>query len=453
MNIKNKISLIVSLVFTFIFAVSASVIYLLFADFRKEEFENRLKAKATSSIKLLVEVEQIDRQLLKIIDQNSIHKLYDEKTLIFDANYNLIYSSLDDTKINWTTADLKYLKENKTFFRKENEREIYGVFYDSKAQDYYALISAVDRAGKRKLEYLFYILFVTYLFFTVVCWFATLFAIRRLFQPLDMFHSKLKSINENNLDVRIDVKDVKDEIDLLANEFNQMLHRIDVSYQKQKEFTAHASHELRTPIARVTSQIENKIFDNGVNLEYKGFLRNILTDINQISDLISSLLILSKSDNKQVTDFEICRLDELVFNVSEQLIKIYPDFKLLLNIDEDKEIESQLEVRGNKALLEIALSNLLKNAYLYSDNHQATVSFSSSGNNPTLTVSNIGKSLSLEEQSRLFQPFMRGNNSKHTTGLGLGLRIVQRILSQHHASIAYKAENTGHNLFEIIFTL
>ncbi len=124
MNLKNRISFIVSLLFTALFAISAIVTYLLFADFRKDEFENRLKEKAISSIKLLVVVEQVDKQLLKIIDQNSINKLYNEKTLIFDANFNLIYSSLDDTKIQWKVEDLKYLKQHKTFFKKDREHEM-----------------------------------------------------------------------------------------------------------------------------------------------------------------------------------------------------------------------------------------------------------------------------------------------------------------------------------------
>ena len=106
MNLKNKISFIVSFLFTIIFAISATVIYILFADFRQEEFEIRLREKALSTIKLLVEIEEVDNQLLKIIDKNSIHKLYNEKVLIFNSDFNLIYSSLDDQKIKWDKADL-----------------------------------------------------------------------------------------------------------------------------------------------------------------------------------------------------------------------------------------------------------------------------------------------------------------------------------------------------------
>jgi two-component system, OmpR family, sensor histidine kinase ArlS len=451
MNLKNKISFIVSLLFTLIFAISATVIYILFADFRQEEFEIRLEEKAISSIKLLVEVEQVDKQLLKIIDQNSIHKLYDEKILIFDSKSTLIYSSLDDTKIEWNEEDLTYLKKHKHFYRKENEQEVFGIFYDTNEKDYYALISASDNFGKRKLTYLLYILIFTYVGFTIICWFTTTFVVKKLLVPLDIFYKTLNGINENNLNTRITVKKEKDEIDLLANEFNQMLQRIDASYQKQKEFTAHASHELRTPIARLTSQIENKISSDLYSVEIKELFKKLLLDVNQISELISSLLLLSKLDTNKKAPAETCRIDELIFESVEKISKLYPDFKLHLDIDED--IEHSLEIKGNKAMLQIAFTNLIKNAYLYSDNKQATILISTTENALLISISNTGDTLNIAEQMNLFQPFMRGCNSKKHSGLGLGLRIVQRILHEHQAEIKYIASTTSTNTFIITFKL
>lgn len=450
MTLKTKISLFVSLLFSVIYAISATVIYLLFSDFRKEEFELRLRNKALSSIKLLVEVERMDKQLLSIIDQNNINKLYDEKTLIFDSNYNLIYSSLDDTQIKWSKNDLDYLKKNHTFFRKYKEQEVYGIFYDTNEEDFYAFITATDDNGNRKLEYLLYILIGSYVFFTIICWFSAFYLVKKLLLPLDIFHNKLQGINENNLDTRIIVKEKKDEIDLLASEFNLMLERIDDSYQKQKEFTSHASHELRTPIARVVSQLENKISEkeSSDNLFYK----NLLADINQLSELISSLLLLSKLDNSNKSSEEICRIDELIFEAAEKTNKLFPDFKMELIFSEIEDDDYELIVQGNKSLLLIAFINLLKNAYLYSDNKQAIVTISATKTNCSVTISNNGNPLTEEEQSHLFQPFMRGENAKNKSGLGLGLKIVERILSQHNTKIYYFNNSEYYNNFTIVFT-
>ncbi|MFH6946825.1 ATP-binding protein [Flavobacterium sp. FlaQc-50] len=453
MTLKNRISLLVSLLFTILFGLASTVIFILYSNYRKEEFRDRLEIKALSNIKLLVNVKQVDNQLLKIIDQNSINKLYDEKTLVFDSNYKLIYSSIDDAKIKWSVDDLKYLKKNKTFFKQQGDYEVYGVFYDTNDRDFYALISATDNFGKKKLLFLRYTLIVSYLFFTCLCWIITSFTVKKLMNPLNSFHQKIKNINENNLDTRIESKSNKNEIDLIANEFNFMMDRIEVSYQKQKEFTANASHELRTPLSRITSQIENAVADPKTSVENKSFLTNILADVNQLTELINSLLILSKVDTNRGENTEIHRMDEILFSAIENLNKSFPDFVILFEIEENENLDTALEIKGNKNLLEIALSNVLKNACVYSDNKQATVKISADDHHLILSVSNTGITLSEEEQKNLFQPFMRGQNSKGTTGFGLGLRIVQRILTLHKATINYSVSHINTNLFRLTFHL
>ncbi|OXA99788.1 two-component sensor histidine kinase [Flavobacterium plurextorum] len=451
MTLKNRISLLVSLLFTILFGLASTVIFVLYSNFRKEEFRDRLEIKALSNIKLLVNVKEVDDQLLKMIDQNSINKLYDEKTLVFDSQFKLIYSSIDDAKINWSVDDLKYLKKHKTFFKQQGDYEVYGVFYDTKDKDFYALISATDDYGKRKLLFLRYTLVISYIFFTCLCWVLTSFMVKKAMNPLGLFHQKIKNINENNLDTRIKSKSNKNEIDLIANEFNFMMDRIEVSYQKQKEFTAHASHELRTPLSRITSQIENVVADPKTTPENKSFLKTILSDVNQLTELITSLLTLSKIDVKNQENSETHRLDEILFSAIENLNKSFPDFVILFEMEESENLDSALEIKGNKNLLEIAISNVLKNACVYSDNKQAKVKISTENDSLVISISNTGKTLTENEQNNLFQPFMRGENSKGTTGFGLGLRIVNRILNLHQSSITYSVTNENTNLFQLFF--
>lgn len=451
MTLKNRISLLVSLLFTILFGLASTVIFVLYSNFRKEEFRDRLEIKALSNIKLLVNVKEVDDQLLKMIDQNSINKLYDEKTLVFDSHYKLIYSSIDDAKINWSIEDLKYLKKHKTFFKQQGDYEVYGVFYDTKDKDFYALISATDDYGKRKLLFLRYTLIISYIFFTCICWILTSFMVKKAMSPLNVFHQKIKNINENNLDTRIQSKSNKNEIDLIANEFNFMMDRIEISYQKQKEFTAHASHELRTPLSRITSQIENVISDTTTSEKGKSFLKTILSDVNQLTELITSLLVLSKIDIKSLENNEVQRIDEILFSAIENLNKSFPDFVILFEMEESENLDSALEIRGNKNLLEIALGNILKNACVYSDNKQAKVKISIQNNQLVISVSNTGKTLSENEQKNLFQPFMRGKNAQGTSGFGLGLRIVQRILTLHNANIIYSVPQKNLNQFQVIF--
>lgn len=452
MTLKNRISLLVSLLFTILFGLASTVIFVLYSNFRKEEFRDRLEIKALSNIKLLVNVKEVDEDLLKIIDQNSINKLYNEKTLVFDSHFKLIYSSIDDAKINWSVEDLKYLKKHKTFFKQQGDYEVYGVFYDTKDKDFYALISATDDYGKRKLLFLRYTLIVSYIFFTCICWVLTSFMVKKAMNPLGLFHQKIKNINENNLDTRIASKSNKDEIDLIANEFNFMMDRIEISYQKQKEFTAHASHELRTPLSRITAQIENTIADPETSVKGKTFLNTILNDVNHLTELISSLLILSKIDNNQNSEYDgVHRMDEILFSAIENLKKSFPEFVILFEIEESENLDTTLEIKGNKNLLEIAISNVLKNACIYSDNKQALVKISTNEDRLVISVLNKGKTLSESEQKNLFQPFMRGKNSRGKSGFGLGLSIINRVLTLHKSSITYSVPEENVNLFQLFF--
>ncbi|OXE98192.1 signal transduction histidine kinase [Flavobacterium araucananum] len=453
MTLKNRISLLVSLLFTILFGLASTLIFFLYSNFRKEEFRDRLEIKAFSNIKLLVDVKEVDSQLLKMIDQNSINELYNEKTLIFDSKYKLIYSSIDDAKINWSVEDLEYLKQNNNFFKQQGDYEVYGVYYHNKNEDFYALISATDNYGKRKLLFLRYTLVASYLFFTCLCWILTSFTIKKVMSPLSTFHQRIKDINENNLDTRLESKTTNNEVDLIANEFNFMMDRIEHSYQKQKEFTANASHELRTPLSRIISQIENMISDPNTSLKGRTFLKIILTDVNQLTELINSLLILSKIDNKKYEGTEFHRMDEILFSAIEKLNSSFPDFLISFEIEENENLDTALEIKGNKKLLEVALSNVLKNACVYSDNKQAKVKISSANDTLIISVSNTGTTLNQNEQKNLFQPFMRGENSKGTSGFGLGLRIVQRILTLHNATITYSVPNINTNLFQLFFHL
>lgn len=449
MTIKTKISFLISIIFTIIFGVVCVFVIFIFSIFRKQEFEERLREKALTSIRLLIDVKEVDNELLKIIDQNSINKLYNEKTLIFDDDYKLIYSSLDDTKIDWKVDDLKELKKRKTFFKKDGDNELYGIYYDSKNEDYFALISANDNYGNRKLYFLVYLLFGAYIVFIVMTWLLTFYIVKVQLVRLDNFHKQIKNINELNIESQLPVKtESKNEIDLMSNEFNFLMNRISEAYQKQKEFTSQASHELRTPLARISTQLENQM--HASKSEDLAFLQNIFEDVNQLNELINSLLILSKIDNKSISEKEITRIDEAIYNSVEHVNKLYPKLRVNLDFGEIDNLENLLEVNANQSLLEIAFTNLIKNAYLYSDNQVLNIEISNANDKLKVLFINDGTALSDLEAKRIFEPFMRGTNNKGKNGLGLGLRIVHRIFSIYGFKINYSYSGNKH-VFKVIF--
>ena len=453
MTLKRRLSIYVSAAFSILFGVAIVLVYLSFSSFRREEFSDRLEEKALTTVELLLKVQEIDKQMLKIIDQNSINKLYNEKTLVFDENYRLIYSSIDDASIRWNQQDLIELKKSKRFFRIVGEKEVMGIFYDFEAADYYVLIAAEDRYGNSKLEYLFYSLLTTFLVGIAIVWISTYFIIRRLTKPLDDFQDRITQISANELNAQIPVSPSRnDEITLLARAFNQMLVRIEKSFSAQRDFTANASHELRTPISRITFQLDNLLASEGLSLATRQYLHSISGNVSQLTELINSLLILAKnSPGETKAQFKIERIDELIFAAYDQVGRSFPDFKMNFEIIENEDLGNGLEVRAAKQVLEIAIANLLRNAYQYSSDKTATVVLHQVQEDQlTLIISNLGDPLTTTETDKLFQPFTRGTNARQSSGSGLGLSIVKRILDYHGASIRH-LEKDGQHQFVIEF--
>lgn len=402
----------------------------------------RLEEKALTTTKLLLEVKDVDNQILKLIDQNTINKLYNEKTLIFDSNYKLIYSSIDDASVKWDVNFLQKIKKHKRVYTIEKEKDVLGVFHIYNNTDYYIIIAAEDKSGMSKLEFLYQILILSFFIGTTLVWVTTYFLIRKSLEPLDNFQKIITSISINKLNTQIIESSKSDEINLLSKAFNQMLLRIERSYLAQKEFTSNASHELRTPISRLTLQLENLIQQGGHSENTLNYLNNMSKDVNQISDLINSLLLLAQINASNFgVNFQQVRIDEIIFQVYEKTIKNFPDFQMNFEIENT---ESDLEIKGITSLLEIVFANLFKNAYLYSYDRKVNVIIE---DNPTghiqIRLINKGEKLSPEEEKKIFNSFVRGTKNQKIQGSGLGLRIAKRILDLHKAQLAYTYEDAS----------
>ena len=449
MNIKKRLLIYISSLLIFLFLSSSITILYLDAQYRKFDFENRMLKKGLTYARLLINIKEIDHKLLNTIYKNSIHSLLNEKIIIFDSNKKIIFSSYSKTNIRWSIADLKKIDVEKKINRVENKNEILGFKYSSKNKAYYVLISAEDIYGNKHLKFVFYIQISIFIIFTVLGITLTLFIVKSTLHDLNNFIKNISIINETNLKTRIQYdENSKTEINILSKEFNSMLNRIENAYQSQREFTAQASHELKTPIARIISQLENLLAN--VDDSQKSILHSVLNNTMELNELIQSLLLLTKIDSSLTNDRNEIRIDEIIDNSISKTCKIYPDFKINFDIQSSDKIYELLIQKADKTQLEIVFSNLLKNAYLYSVNKILYIILSEQNNNLSIQFINDGPLITEKDQSKLFQPFRRGENAKGKQGLGLGLRIVERILSYHKASIYYES-NKNRNCFTITF--
>jgi len=454
MSLKQQFAIYSSIIFSAILGIVLFSVWWLFTHFRQEEFRLRLEEKAISTVELLVDVKVSERHVLDLIDKNAVDKLFNDKILIFNNNMKLIYSNIGGTSINYSITELQQIKDNKTYYLSKNNFEKVGIYYKTNNNYYYIIVSAEDKYGNNKILYLQYLLLGAFFFgmFSIIILSYTLSA--RILLLLENFQKRITSISENKLHVRLEESGKNDEIDHLAHAFNQMMERIDISYKQQKEFTDNASHELRTPITRIMMQVQNLIKQENHSGNTLRYLESIMSDSNQMADIISSLLLLSRIDKNNINKFlPPCRLDEVIFDAIDSISKTYPDFHIHFNIENQSLNETNIEIKGDSNLLKIVFVNLLKNAYLYSNNKHVSIVMKQHSDILKVEITNSGKTLSVVEQANIFKAFSRGENSKNIQGTGLGLRITERICHYHNAQIEYSVPTEHSNSFIISFGL
>jgi two-component system sensor histidine kinase ArlS len=454
MKLSRRVTINTALGFSMYFALVSVVIYLSFADFRREEFVSRLEEKARTTGRLLLEVNEVSTDLLRIIDRNSYNKLVNEVLIVLDDQFLIEYASSDDYLNLWDDADLRVIKENSRLVKRTGNLDVLGLKYPVNQNDYYIIISAEDRYGNRKLNFIAYALSIAFLSSLLVIWIVNRFFIQQQMKPLEKFQEQISHFSFNP-PLQFLPEDSKiDEIKELAKSYNNLLAKVTEAFQVQREFNSNASHELKTPITRMAFQTEGLLNDPNLSVSSKATIKQINTEIHQLSDLVNSLLLLSRSDNLD-EDLELYRerIDDMIFEAYELVRKDFPDFEMSFSIQTSESgHENSLEINCVRPLLVTCFRNLLKNACVYSNDARAKLTIEViDSNNILIHISNNGKVLLDEDRRRLFEPFARGNNSLGIQGYGLGLRMTKRILDRHGADIAYTINPDRENCFSIHF--
>ncbi|WEK68348.1 MAG: ATP-binding protein [Candidatus Chryseobacterium colombiense] len=452
MSLKRKIALNLSIAFSLLFGIVMAVIYMSFNDFRRDEFKERFRQRLEFTSHFIAKSKDFEEEAPIFFNENSDNILLNETILIFNSEKELIYSTIKDRNVTWDNTLLKELDEKKIIYSEKTVPEIYAALRTINGENYYILTSAFDTNGKSKLAYLKYLLITAYVMSTLLIGFFSYYFMGQFLKPLEDLNKEISEVTAHKLTTQIPVRESNDEIDVLAQSFNTMIARLDDVFQSQKDFTASASHEIRTPITRMAFQLENLIKFEQHSPETLSSLKQIQRDVYQLSDLTNSLLLLTKFDKENIQSiYEEVRIDEVIFESFEAVEKSYPKLKMDFLISENTSEDAILTIKGIQSLLDIVFINLFKNAAVYSDDVEVDVLITESNENLIVDVISHGNTISEEEQSKLFEAFKRGKNSQNISGSGLGLRIVKRILEYHNAQIIYTSPGDLLNKFSVVF--
>jgi signal transduction histidine kinase len=452
MGIRKKVLIYFSLTAISLTGVLLFFIYTLFAQYREEEFHQRQKEKIKSTLFFLSEYKEADRALTDKIDRLTLNDLYNEKLLIFNERKELIYSSIDDTPVYYSKEILESLSaENVWYEGQEAKYDVVGLYFYNEGKVYYGISKALDLFGFSKLDYLRYILLFSFVAFTLIVLIVSYIQAKKITDPLESITRQIESYNFEHSFNPIQFQHSGTEIAILAHQFNKLMSRMNEVFSFQKHAIHHISHELKTPIAVLVSNFER--MQNEEDLPtLKRLMENQKEDTKRLGEIINSLLEIAKTESGNELKTEEVRIDELIFDIADELKNIYPDFRFSIEYElETGEVLPQ--VNANTRLLRAAILNLMQNCIQFSTDKRAAIKMKHTSTALIVEFDNAGPALSENEEHYLFQHFFRGANSVGIRGFGLGLVFVHRILKLHNGIIEYQRISPQANRFIVSLPL
>jgi len=442
LNIRSRLTIQFTYIVMSILILFSFIIYYFSASYRESEFYSRLEKKALTTAKLLIEVKEVDYNLLKIIDRNTLNALQEEKVIIYDNKNQQIYYSLDNDSIqNYSKNFLDKIRLLKNLRYREGKNEAIGLIFTLNSDQYIVIASAFDNYGRKKLHNLTWIIFVG--FFVSIGWTiitGRIYANKAL-KPMSDVIKQVDKITISSLDMRVNEGNGTDEIAQLAITFNQMLERLGSAFEMQRSFVSNASHELRTPLTSITGQIEVSLMKPRTQEEYEAILESVLEDIKNLNALSNGLLDLAKaSSDISAISLQPLRIDEILWETRDELIGRKKDYKISIGFSEHLEDEKELMVLGNHHLLKTAIINLMDNACKFSPNKSVEIFLSVKDKCIISQFIDKGMGIDTEDMEKIFHPFFRSKNAKNIAGNGLGLSLTSKIIQLHRGTISIESK-------------
>ena len=278
---------------------------------------------------------------------------------------------------------------------------------------------------------------------------VTYFISGHALRPIREFSDKIEEVQAQNLsDSRIEENNVK-ELNQLGISYNKMLERLSEAFEIQRQFTANAAHELRTPLALMQVQLDlyNSASHPGNDADTLQTIKMVTEQNDKLNRMVKTLLDMSELQT-------VARNEKIALNalVEEVLADLDP-------LAREKNIElsgncENLTMEGSDILIYRLVYNLVENAIKYNQaGGQVTVTAVGKDRHIYLAVTDTGNGIPQELRERIFEPFFRVDKSRSRAlgGVGLGLALVREIVRVHDGSISVRDNPAGGTVFEVIF--
>lgn len=450
MQIRKKITITYIALSCFSTSLLCIVIFSLFKQNNEYYFIKRLQDRAKIASSAYSQNTPEKKNYFKEFKKDGLEELIEEKEYVLKVKGKNTFEY--NTDLNLPPEFYNDIMTKGSSWFEENYRYYYGQIFNTGGQKHIVIVTAKDRRGNTSAIYILQILLFGGIGFFILAYFFGHFFARRVINPIARITKEVHRISASNLHNRLADTNGKDEISDLTKTFNDMLDRLETSFEIQANFINNASHELKTPITTIIAETEIMLLKDREKDEYIHSMENINKQASKLGNLTESLLKLTQTGydgTKQVLD--IARIDEILLEVKASIDTLLPNNRVNIKLKSIPEDESLLNLPCNRPLLELALNNIISNGVKYSDNDEVFVTITADKTKIKIAITDIGIGIPPEDIPYLYEPFFRGKIASKYNGYGLGLPLAMKIIRMHNGELQIQSETGKGTVVNITF--
>lgn len=438
MPVRIKITLLFTLIMFLLLSLLCGFIFYFSYTSRLENIRTLLINRALTTSNMLESPAIVDPALMNKIDSITGITIKSKTIQAYNYRNEKIYarsdSAADSIPVNKNILD-EARESNIAFFSIGKKDAI--AYHDNTDKNRLVTIAAAfDGEGRKNLQRLKLILLVSLTGGILIAFTSGYFFSKILLRPVRKIADEVNIISAQSLAHRIKPGKADDEWKYLAETLNELLNRLQESFEIQRRFISSASHELSTPLTSISSQLEVSLQRDRGAEQYRQVMQSVYQDVRHLSKLTQTLLeFATLSGTAGGVEINLIRIDEVLMRLPGEMSKMDKGYSVNLEFDQLPEEEEKLLVFGNAELLFTAIKNIVSNACKYSLNRMAKVKLAVDQTEIIVSVEDNGKGIPENELQNIFQPFYRTEDSRAIIGFGVGLPLVNRIIKLHKGQI------------------
>lgn len=435
MKVQTKLIYWNTALFSGVFILIGILFLFTYYHFGKQSILKQLRHSANISAIFHLEEDELSAKEFTLVKREFQESVQNPYYQVYDESNSIRYGFEMDTVSNEV---LDLIRKRYAYAFSDDNYYSYGIFYHDNEGDFVVIAREKKNILTGQLKMLAILLLISLIVSTIATTIFSKFIAYKAFKPFrDINKAALNLIENRREDLALLSPNTNDELEELINILNKLLNQLEETFKIQNNFVRYVTHEFKTPLASINGHLEVFSIKDRSPEEYRALTNRLISEVRGLNKILDTLLAISDiHQNREIKkQYNICRLDEIIWNIIESVKFSYSNANLEFNIDLSDSIRENipsLEIEIDDTQITMALSNLIENAIKYSNGKKVYITITPKEDLLILTIKDDGIGIPKSQIPHLSQPFYRAENVSLKSGSGIGLSIALRILEKNN---------------------